>query len=121
MEEIKAGEYVRTKEGIIDRVIVDYKGKCNNETCSQKHVSCQYNYYNENKIIKHSKNILDLIETGDFVNGKRCLEIEYYPQENGDININFVCLGGSVISMVDGVHSIVTKEQFAQMEYKVED
>ncbi|MGN1269365.1 MAG: hypothetical protein ACI4UU_00625 [Clostridia bacterium] len=60
--EIEVGEYVRTNEGIIDQVIIDYNGKCNNSNCNGKHVSCKINYYDEDDIAKHSKNIIDLIE-----------------------------------------------------------
>ncbi len=62
MEEIKVGEYVRTKEGIIDKIdafnINTNIYHCENGLCIDK----------ENKIavalkdINHSKNIIDLIE-----------------------------------------------------------
>lgn len=60
--EIEVNEYVRTKDGIIDKVIIEYDGKCNNPNCSEKHISCKYNYYNEKDIVKHSKQLIDLIE-----------------------------------------------------------
>lgn len=66
MGEIQVGEYVRTGEGIVDKVIIDYKGKCNNPNCEGKHVSCVYNYYDEKDITKHSFNIIDLIEVRRF-------------------------------------------------------
>ncbi len=62
MQEIKVGEYVRTKEGIIGKVIIDYNGRCNNPKCDRKHVSCKNTYYCEEDIVNHSKNIIDLIE-----------------------------------------------------------
>ncbi len=118
MEEIKVGEYVRTKRGIIDRVIIDYYGICNSPNCNCKHVSCQYDYYDEEDITKHSKNIIDLIEVGDYVNGHEVLDI-YFPKDLWDtieirINdryINFITK--------DEIISIVTKEQFASIEYKI--
>ena len=61
--------YVRTKDGLIDKVIIDYKGCCNSPNCNCKHVSCKHNYYDEENIIKASYNIIDLIEVGDYVNG----------------------------------------------------
>lgn len=67
MEEIKAGEYVRTNRGNIDKVIIDYNGRCNNSNCNRKHISCKYDYYNEEDITKHSFNIIDLIEVGDII------------------------------------------------------
>ncbi len=64
---IEVNEYVRTKDGIIDKAIIEYNGKCNNSNCSEKHISCKYNYYNEKDIVKHSKQLIDLIEVGDIV------------------------------------------------------
>ena len=77
------------------------------------------NYYNSNKeyitneIIKHSPDIIDLIEVGDYVNGKyvykitaECIYFKGYAVENKN-NI--------------WIQSIVTKEQFVQIEYKVEE
>ena len=68
MGKIKVGEYVRTKDGIFDEVIIQYNGKCNNSNCSGMHVSCKRNYYNEKDIVNHSKQLIDLIEIGDIVN-----------------------------------------------------
>lgn len=64
---IEVNEYVRTKDGIIDKAIIEYNGKCNNSNCSEKHISCKYNYYNEKDIVNHSKQLIDLIEVGDIV------------------------------------------------------
>lgn len=66
MEDIEVGEYVKTEDGIIDKVIIQYNGKCNNPNCSEKHISCKYNYYNEKDIVKHSKQLIDLIEVRRF-------------------------------------------------------
>ena len=70
-KEIEVGEYVRTKDGIIDKVIIGYEGKCNNSNCSEKHISCKYNYYNEKDVVKHSKQLIDLIEVRRFCKRKR--------------------------------------------------
>ena len=36
--EIEVGEYIRTKQGDIDKVILEYKGKCVNSNCLAKHI-----------------------------------------------------------------------------------
>lgn len=64
---IEVNDYVRTKDGIIDKVIIGYEGKCNNSNCSEKHISCKYNYYNEKDVVKHSKQLIDLIESEDLI------------------------------------------------------
>ena len=59
-------------------------------------------------IIKHSKNLIDLIEVGDYVNGSRVDELYdgYVFVENSDCRVK-------------EIETIVTKEQFKSMEYKV--
>ena len=118
---IEVGEYVRTKDGIIDQVIIDYKGKCNNSNCNGKHVSCEINYYDEDDIIKHSKNIIDLIEVGDYVNGHLVKAVyldgctKYIKLDNAYEN------GEGIRTYSEDIKSILTKEQMASIEYKVEE
>ena len=50
--ELKEGMYIRTKDGLIDKVIIDYKGCCNSSNCNCKHVSCEHNYYDEEILLK---------------------------------------------------------------------
>ena len=115
---LEVGMYVRTKNGIIDKVIIDYKGKCNSPNCNCKHVSCQYNYYDEVDIINASHNIIDLIEVGDYVNGHKVLNIEQY-----QIEVESSAIENETWEEIEfyEIKSIVTKEQFEQMAYKVEE
>lgn len=117
--EIKEGMYVRTKDGYIDKVIIDYKGYCNNPNCNCKHVSCEKNYYDEEKIIKTSYNLIDLIEEGDYVNG-----VEVIGKEFDNFNKEYLqCgVGDYVICTfeVKDIKTILTKEQFESQKYIVE-
>ena len=107
--ELKEGMYVRTKDGIIDKVIIDYEGHCNNPNCNCKHISCKYDYYDENKVIKASNNIIDLIEAGDYVNGFPVIHKE-----------NDILKCGLLVQFKENeIKSIVTKEQFESLSYKV--
>ena len=60
-------------------------------------------------IIKSSPNIIDLIEVGDYVNG--CLVLH---KENNEL----VC-GLLLRYKEENIQNVVTKEQFENMEYKV--
>lgn len=111
---MKVGDYVRTKKGILkirdDRPFKDDKNKLNyltygNYTCVLKE-----------DIIKSSPNIIDLIGVGDYVNGEcvysRCETKLWLDGDTGEILI------------IDGepdepIKSIVTKEQFESMSYRV--
>ena len=63
---IEVGEYVRTKKGKIDKVT--------NDNCYMpQYIECKKSLLYKEDIIKHSKNIIDLIEVGDYVNGHKII------------------------------------------------
>ena len=113
--EIEVGEYIRDKEGNITKII--------NILSLFKDV---YLYlgedgyqYSENAIIKHSKNIIDLIEVGDYVNGKRVIYVASIENKDDEEELCvFVEETQDCIEAKD-IKSIVTKEQFENLEYKV--
>ena len=107
------GDYVRTKDGIIDQVIIEYNGYCASPSCNCKHVSCRRNYYDEDKIIKSSPTIIDLIEVGDYVNG-------LYVHGITDYGLEVYMFGDAKEYLKeDEIQTIVTKEQFSCMKYKI--
>lgn len=125
--ELKKGMYVRTKDGYIDKVIIDYKGYCNNPSCNCKHVSCEKNYYDEEKIIKTSYNLIDLIEEGDLleINNEKYEVIYDESYEKLGILIpdrKQLAIRHSALEYVFKKYkiSIVTKEQLENMMYIVE-
>ena len=119
---IEVNEYVRTKDGIIDKAIIEYNGKCNNSNCSEKHISCKYNYYNEKDIVKHSKQLIDLIKSGDIVN--RHLVIDKY-EDVDEYGNDFWCLIIEDDSLLnrsireENIQTIETKESYMANCYKV--
>ena len=111
MEEIKVGEYIRTPYGTIEKV---------EEIVSDdlyRNVITENNGYTLEWLkylkTKHSPNIIDLIEEGDYVNGMKVQEIIAY-----GIPQTIICIGGG-IAFPNSIKSIVTKEQFNQMKYIV--
>ena len=116
--ELKEGMYVRTKEGLIDKVIIDYKGCCNSPNCNCKHVSCEHNYYDEENVIKASYNLIDLIEVGDYVNGDKVTEEMIKMRDKQGV----FGLPDKHRVFIDEikVKNIVTKEMFNSVKYEVE-
>ena len=124
--ELKENMYVRTKDGIIDKVIIDYNGHCASPNCECKHISCAKNYYDEDKIVKASYNIIDILEENDYVNGLRVEKNKY-----GELYTSYVYYGGDIGKQCevyttwlkelkeDMIYSVVTHEQMEQMAYKV--
>lgn len=125
MEEIKVGEYVRTKTGYIAKLIginrefglLEFDKNIYKESYKPSNI-INFNKFNK-RYLKHSKNIIDLIEVGDYVNGYKVDDIEKF--EDGTIYIEFNKY--DYISDIEEykIKSIVTKEQFSSMEYRLED
>ena len=126
---IEVNEYVRTKDGIIDKAIIEYNGKCNNSNCSEKHISCKYNYYNEKDIIKHSKQLIDLIEAGDIVNKELVIDIIDIANNKEEIigkklitqyrSAQFTGLDIKHYIYANDIKTILTKEIYMDNCYKV--
>ena len=74
-------------------------------------------WFDSSAVENFSPNIIELIEVGDYVNGK---EVHKYNGNTGIVSINE--LGWTFIAFKDKkypIETIVTREQFASMEYKV--
>lgn len=67
------------------------------------------------QIVKHSKNIIDLVEVGDYVNGHR---VEQVSIETNEVLLDHNGFGWRTLKYGD---KIVTHEQFESIEYKVEE
>lgn len=116
MEEIKVGEYIRDKDGIIIKV----QGKMGNEYIIKPFKGKMYILTEKQlvkDIVKHSFNIIDLIEVGDYVNG--CRVIKIVTSEIKEHCSYIKCINDNVFKESE-IKSIVTKEQFKSVEYNLE-
>lgn len=114
--ELKENMYVRTKDGIIDKVIFDYNGHCASPNCECKHISCAKNYYDEDKVVKASYNIIDILEVGDYVNGLPIQTINTYLFTNE----KYLNLFGSCSDWEnEDITSVITHEQIEQISYRI--
>ena len=118
---IEVGDYVRSKTGYIGKVenINDFRPP-EAKICVDFNVS-DLIFLGETDIVKHSKNIIDLIEVGDYVNGYKILGIR---TRNNNIEILTSTENAYNCWFVfeeQDIKSIVTKEQFKNMEYKIKE
>ena len=114
-KDIEVGDYIRTKSGKIRKV---------KTTVAQYYITDRLNISDNNQftkedIVKHSKNIIDLIEVGDFVNGnivtdKYLFAGEMPVVETSGVETNAKCLCEKDIQL------ILTHEQYSQNCYAVE-
>ena len=120
---LKEGMYVRTEEGEISKIkwitAQRWEGLENTIEASfmlENNESLEYPRDN----FKASDSIIDLIEPGDYVNGKRVYNIsivdglKYLDVEVEDY------LSDMPFINADQITSIVTKEQFNSVKYEVE-
>lgn len=119
---MKVGDYVRTPKGITK--IIDIRDEIIRNSANGNEVVIETNTYitdngfSVSNDYKSSPNIIDLIEVGDYVNGGIVKEItKHYIRMNGTKELLFQFIDKD---KPDEVKSIVTKEQFENMEYKVE-
>ena len=118
---IEVGEYVRTKDGYIFKILTKENtnyGCCGiTDSNNTKYTTYTYNKrsFNDikNKIVKHSKNIIDLVEVGDFVNRERILDItgDYVHTNETDHNRFY---------LEKHIKTILTKELYQANCYTVE-
>lgn len=118
MTEIKKGEYVRTKKGIIFKA--DQNFYLHND------IPLKFATFSD-RVISHNVEILEIINPGDYVNGEKIVDIqkEYY-----DVNLDKVLplkipkiiVGNEEgVLSVDKILTVATKEQFEGIEYRLED
>lgn len=111
MEEIKVNEYVRLRNGDVTRV----------KAINEKTFKCKFHKVNcelfIDFIVKHSSNIIDLIEIGDYVNGK-LIHNKFGNPKNGELMIIY---GNGKHFDNKNIKTVVTKEQFALAEYRLEE
>ena len=122
-DRIEVGEYVRTKDGIIDKVDRFSVGcciwHCENGMCIDE---CnRIGTYLED-IVKHNKQLIYLIEAGDFVNGREVKHIamfEGFPDYPKLIFVDETHLIPDDTCENDEIKTILTKESYMANCYKV--
>lgn len=112
MSKIEVGEYIRTTDGEIEKVVLIYDNRYMNEDGNMTHFD---------DIKTHSKNIEDLIEVGDVIE---------YTDDDGEYIKDFIIkklTKESLISLIEylkaycKIISILTHELYEQNSYKVEE
>ena len=115
---MKVGDYVRTE---ISSLNLQRIGKIK-EIISEYFIHTDIGTYDKENIIKSSPNIIDLIEVGDYVNGKKVVDKQYHYTDKDNYDIGEWCIFYENVALGDyqyNIKSIVTKEQFESMEYKI--
>lgn len=133
VDEIKVGDYVRLKSGLIGQFYNIEEGYDGNIQINFEEFGYEYEnieqFYDDIK--KHSKNIIDLIEAGDIVNGYRILDIAdsiyknskrilIYRDTREEKWIYIQEFDGKIHTQ-DDINTILTKEQHERNCYRLEN
>lgn len=118
--EIKVGEYVRTKNGHIGKVIdiSHITGQSRKKYLIKWNISKAY-YITNITIIKNGKNIIDLIEVGDIVQVKDTHFLDEAKKYMFDIEM-LEALKTDIKNNDLEILRILTHEQFEQKAYRLE-
>lgn len=120
---MNVGDYVRTRNGYICKVvnINDFR-----EPSMKYGVEANYlkdiMFIGDEIIDKSSPQIIDLIEVGDYVNGKKVIDV--YSDYIFDYSEKFRVIRFSEIDILHNskhIETIVTHEQFESAAYRVEE
>lgn len=120
-DKIEVNDYVRTNKGDIGQVIGIFNGHCQAKyhIQFQGKVKVKRQYLSTHTIIKHSKQLIDLIECGDFVNGHKVKAI-YLNGATKYIKLdNAYKDGQGTRTYEENIETILTKEIYMANCYKV--
>ena len=137
VDKIEQGEWLRTNTGEIGKVFKVELAKEEREKYPNnpykgywrdKYVTdVRRGYCTRQVIKKHSKNIIDLIEVGDYVNGMLVVSVTEIILDDKSIKEKIVfvnrdenCTLKPLQISNEDIKTIVTKEKFASMEYRLE-
>ena len=112
---VEVGEYVRTNDGIIGKLIkierddidISLKWYVFNDGKNERYINKPY-------IVNHSPNLIDLIEEGDYEKRKKVHSI------GTAVGLEIINFEDGTVTGVKNIKSIVTHEQFKSIEYRVE-
>ena len=108
--------FVRTKEG---KILKCFKSESMNLPIYYVIGSKTNSYVEYQDVKKVSKNIIDILEVGDYVNGYPVVEIPYM-EENKIVYKLYYKNNFLLCTENHKIKSIVTKEQFESMKYSLE-
>lgn len=113
---IKKDDYARLNTGEIVKVIGIRENKVNKKAIYYGIYATDW--FDSSAVENFSPNIIDLIEVGDYVNGKLVSNVDKVDKMNF-IEWNDGDMYKTEIQNDKFIKSIVTHQQFASMEYKV--
>jgi len=124
---LEVGMYVRIQNDVEDIVVINKIANVFETTIlTENDGSIHQGEYTKENVVKASYDIIDLIEENDYINGLRVEKNKY-----GKLYTSYVYYGGDIGKQcevyttwlkdykIEYIETIVTKEQFENMEYRI--
>ena len=121
---LEVGQFVRLKSGYICKIInINDFREPNMKYGVEANYLKDVMFIGDDDVVKASYNIIDILEVGDYVNGSKVIEIEkdYKFIDNEIRDILWLDNKRNNAVWKETIKSIVTKEQFSSMAYKLGD
>lgn len=112
---LEVGMYVRLQNDVEDIVVINKIANVFETTILTENDGSNYQgEYTKKNVVKASYNIIDILEVGDYVNGKKIYSLGL---TIGILNtINFE---DGTFTIAEDIKSVITHEQIEQMEYRI--
>ena len=119
---LEVGQFARLKSGYICKIInINDFREPNMKYGVEANYLKDVMFIGDDDVVKASYNIIDILEVGDYVNGSKVVEVDFDAEEEKYIRIDKAQDGLKTILRNNDIKSIVTKEMFSSMEYKLGD
>ena len=120
MENIKKGEWIRTNSGIVDRIKDIIKTQGDRKLIAFEKMNTYKSDIGLKKWLKtHSKNKIDIVEVGDYVNGILVKQLKVLTNEV--MKERYLAINNKLAFYNFNIKDIVTHEQFESMKYDFEE
>ena len=120
---LEVGMYVRLENDVEDIVIINKIANVFETTIlTENDGSIYQGEYTKENVVKASYNIIDLIKVGDYVNGKKIVDVGCLtngPREGTKVIDYYITPSAVSYLKNEDIKSVVTKEQFENMEYRI--
>lgn len=116
-DKISIGEYVRTDNGIIGKY-VKFRGWQDTIETNNKWIGFDI----DKDIVKHSRDIIDLVQKDDYVNGHLVIH-KYTDTYYGQVILIEKALAEAEEKFLKNkdIKSVITAEQIKQIEYRIKE
>lgn len=120
---LEVGMYVRLQNDVEDIVVINKIANVFETTIlTENDGSIYQGEYTKENVVKASYDIIDLIEVGDYVNGKKIVDVGCLingPREGTKVIDYYITPSAVRYLENEDIKSVIIHEQIEQMEYRI--